>query len=528
MIVGQIVGGNNINLIIREKKGVGLELGDMVAVEEGNKRYLYLVSQLEYGALVDEDRLFTSAGSMLESQNPNVEIPEKDLRIFRKVTINPLIEVIRREGNGEEKEKAQSPRSIPPFLSKVREIKSEDFSFLEKPESEILVGKIRSGSKCLDYNYYVNGSELFSHHALVSAQTGRGKSNLVKVMLWDAMKHDNFGILVLDVHNEYFGHGTSKGLGSHLNAGRSLVYYSVNPPPGGRMLTVNLKSLKPQDLRGVVSLTEAQKGALDLCFRETDREWIKELLTDDPSKDKEYERKGISLTTIYALRRKLGNLFKMRTGAQTDGAPYCTDKVFDLETMGENTTKDMAQALEDGKTVLIDGSCIPDDTGMILISAVMRDIFRRYEGYRDEGLLGSKPQIGVVLEEAPRVLGESYGDNIFGRVAREGRKFKIGLLAVTQMVSVIPDEILANIGTKIIMGNEMAQERRRLIESACQDLTAYDQLIAGLGKGEAIVSSIFSKFPVPIYIPLFEELVAAETHEAEKNRAKKSAQQVYF
>jgi DNA helicase HerA-like ATPase len=177
--------------------------------------------------------------------------------------------------------------------------------------------------------------------------------------------------------------------------------------------------------------------------------------------------------------------------------------------------------MEEGKIVLIDGSSISDETGLIITGAVTKEVFHRYEGYKDQGVLRDRPQIGIVLEEAPRVLGEAYGDNIFGKIAREGRKYKIGLIAVTQIVSVIPPEILANIGTKIIMGNEMAQERRRLIESASQDLSAYEQIIAGLDKGESIVSSIFSKFPVPIYTPLFEDLVQEETPQ-------RKADQVFF
>jgi DNA helicase HerA-like ATPase len=210
MIVGQIVSGGNTELIIREKKGVGLELGDLVAVEDGSRKYLYMVSALEYGSLVEEDRLFTSSGSMLEGTRPNVEIPEKDLRLFRKVHVSPLLEV-REEGG---RLIPRSPRSIPLFLSKARDIMREDFSFLQKPETEIFLGKIRSGTKILDFDYYLKGEDVLSHHALISAQTGRGKSNLVKVMLWEAMRHNKFGILVMDVHNEYFGVGSSKGLRS--------------------------------------------------------------------------------------------------------------------------------------------------------------------------------------------------------------------------------------------------------------------------------------------------------------------------
>ena len=102
------------------------------------------------------------------------------------------------------------------------------------------------------------------------------------------------------------------------------------------------------------------------------------------------------------------------------------------------------------------------------------------------------------------------GPNIFSRIAREGRKFKIGLTAITQLPSVIPRQILANMGTKIILGIEMAPERKAIIESAAQDLTQDDRAIASLDIGEAIVTSTFSKFAVPIKIPLFEELAKKE------------------
>ena len=75
------------------------------------------------------------------------------------------------------------------------------------------------------------------------------------------------------------------------------------------------------------------------------------------------------------------------------------------------------------------------------------------------------------------------------------------------MSSVIPRAILANINTKIILGNDMAQERQAIIASASQDLSSDDRNIASLDRGEAIISSIFVPFAIPIKIPLFEYLV---------------------
>jgi DNA helicase HerA-like ATPase len=71
----------------------------------------------------------------------------------------------------------------------------------------------------------------------------------------------------------------------------------------------------------------------------------------------------------------------------------------------------------------------------------------------------------------------------------------------------IPGTILANMNTKIILGNELAAERQAVMGSAAQDLSSDDRTIASLDKGEAIVSSNFTRFAVPIQIPLFEDYV---------------------
>jgi hypothetical protein len=74
--------------------------------------------------------------------------------------------------------------------------------------------------------------------------------------------------------------------------------------------------------------------------------------------------------------------------------------------------------------------------------------------------------------------------------------------------------------TKIILGNEIAVERRAVIDSAAQDLSEDDRTIASLDKGEAIISSSFTKFAVPVQIPLFEKYI--------EGSEKKSREEVVF
>ena len=61
--------------------------------------------------------------------------------------------------------------------------------------------------------------------------------------------------------------------------------------------------------------------------------------------------------------------------------------------------------------------------------------------------------------------------------------------------------------TKIILRNELAIGRDSLIQIGSQDLSSDVRNIASLDKGEAIISSNFTKFAFPIKIPLFEDTV---------------------
>ena len=49
--------------------------------------------------------------------------------------------------------------------------------------------------------------------------------------------------------------------------------------------------------------------------------------------------------------------------------------------------------------------------------------------------------------------------------------------------------------------------RSAIIESAAQDLSEDSRNIASLDKGEAIITSTFARFAIPIKIPLFSEMV---------------------
>ena len=114
----------------------------------------------------------------------------------------------------------------------------------------------------------------------------------------------------------------------------------------------------------------------------------------------------------------------------------------------------VADSLEDGKIVVIDTSRLGDQAELLIGSSIANHIFDRHRHFKSKGILDQKNPVSIVIEEAPRVLAEekiNQSDNIFSTIAREGRKFKVGLIAITQLTSVIPKMILTNINTKIIL-----------------------------------------------------------------------------
>ena len=183
--------------------------------------------------------------------------------------------------------------------------------------------------------------------------------------------------------------------------------------------------------------------------------------------------------------------------------------MFDLQA-GASTVSDICSELEKSKTVIVDTSNFSGAVEILIGGLIVTEVFRKYKGYKVSGELSGKPVISVVLEEAPRVLGKEVlekGPNIFSTIAREGRKFQVGLIAITQLPSLIPRQILANMNTKIILGIEMAAERQAIIDSASQDLSEDARNIASLDRGEAIITSNFAKFAMPVKVPLFSDFV---------------------
>ncbi|MBI2176643.1 ATP-binding protein [Candidatus Woesearchaeota archaeon] len=488
--VGQVISGEFDRVILRQKSGTKLEIGELLVTQFPEGKILLQLFDLAYGSQLSQQSLELISGVKLEGEN-DLELLDKELRSYTLASLKPLLLI-----NGRE---ARICKSLPAFFSQARRIMAEDLSFLSTPATPLSLGMIRSGSNAIDFDIRIDGEKALSHHILIAAQTGKGKSNLTSCMLWDLASNDYAGVLVLDPHDEYYGRNRA-GLKDFPDKGKIIYYTPNSPPQGARTLKVNIRHIRPSHFTGVVNWSDAQREALGYYSKKYGSKWIEEILTGElPPNFQE--------GTISVLRRRLQSLLDLEV---KDNEIYPRG-VFDIEA-GQSTISDVLEHLESGRCVIMDTSSFSGQVELLIGSLFASEALRKYQNYKREGKLDSKPVISIVVEEAPRVLGKEViekGGNVFLRIAREGRKFKVGLIAITQLPSLIPKEILANMNTKVILGMEMAPERAALIESAAQDLATDDRNIASLDKGEAIITSAFTRFAIPIMIPLFSEVAAA-------------------
>jgi uncharacterized protein len=500
MIKGQVVAGDFSKIIMRIKSNVEVELGELLVIENNSEnnnknntlnnkeKFILQAYDLVYGSQISQQNLEMVAGMNLEEGG--FSIMDSSLRNYQLALLKPILNI----GTT-----SKTCKKLPSFFAKVRGVQKEDLSFITKPKNPLFLGKLRSGSQQMDFDIFLAGIDVLSHHVLIPASTGKGKSNLMSCILWDIVDKDYAGVLVLDPHDEYYGRNCL-GLKDHPQRNKICYYTPINPLPGARTLKINLKKLKPDHFAGAISLSDPQRQCLHVYYKKFKEIWISELL-----KETRIENVRFHEDTLAVVKRKLISLLNL----DFHDSQLSCQGVFDQEA-GENTIDDICRDLENGRMVIIDTSFFAGAVEILIGSMITSEIFNKYKYYKRIGQLEDKPVVSIVLEEAPRVLGKKVleqGSNIFDTLAREGRKFKVGLVAITQLPSEIPKNILANMNTKIILGIEMNSERQAVIESSPQDLSQDNRNIASLDKGEALVTSTFTRFAVPIKIPLFKDFV---------------------
>jgi DNA helicase HerA-like ATPase len=182
-----------------------------------------------------------------------------------------------------------------------------------------------------------------------------------------------------------------------------------------------------------------------------------------------------------------------------------------------STKFDMDQLLRDWidhdhRMTILDLSGVPFELVDISIGLITRIIFDSMYWGRFEDYTGRNRPLLMVYEEAHSYLPKTetsthvygYARRAVEKIFKEGRKFGIGAMVVTQRPSEISESILAQAGTFIALRLTNSSDKNTVQSVAPNNMTSLMDLLPSLRIGEAIIVGESIIVPSRVRIDLVE------------------------
>jgi DNA helicase HerA-like ATPase len=494
---GRIFGKSVLEARFRSFFGMDLFLGELLVAEDSERarRYLFRVIDVSYGSdSTDPNWAERTAGAYMAGDvaGSPYTIHDPEQRLYKVATCAPL-------GYVDPAGEFRKPKSLPAQFAQVTAPTAQDLAFLEGRMGDLRAGLLRSGEDTIDLEVGIHGESLASHVG-VFATTGMGKSNLMKVLSGEILaSQGRYAFLLFDPHGEYLdgGGGVRRGLRDHPWAGDRLRVYTTRPgaTAGATALRITLGEITLGDLQTAYDWSPAQVDAIHRLNRLYHEDWLPEVADEAEDPEELAKQVGAATSTIQVIRRRAQRILELPCISRDSSQASLSTRIVD--------------ELQDGRSVLVETSGLSDMEEVLVASVIVRRLMETSSTLflEDRDRFAALPPTLVALEEAQRVLSrvKRSDENVFPRVAREGRKFKVGLCAVSQQPKLIDDELLSQFNTFFILGLADEKDRNILRGSSKQDIKDLGPEIQTLMPGEAVVTNLDTPFALPARVYLYEE-----------------------
>ncbi len=159
----------------------------------------------------------------------------------------------------------------------------------------------------------------------------------------------------------------------------------------------------------------------------------------------------------------------------------------------------------DRPITILDLSGVPSAVLVRLIGSILRIVYEALYWSREKTEGGVLRPLLVVMEEAHRYVGPDSGNvaaDVVKRIAKEGRKYGVGAMIVSQRPSEIDETVLSQCGTLIALRLSNPADRSRVKGALPDNLSGLMDLLPVLRTGETIISGEAARLPVRCRVSL--------------------------
>jgi hypothetical protein len=377
-------------------------------------------------------------------------------------------------------------------------------------------------SPCVEIKFDIKN--LISRRSFIFARAGFGKSNLNKLLFSQLYREQPVtekrggqevpvGTIIFDPDGEYFWPDDRgrPGLCDVPWLEDKLVVFTSREAPSrfygaftASQVRLDIRDLRPSD---VISISlppdkQEQQNVAKLRSLSPDR-WrqLVDLIYQDGN--------GADLHAIgHLLNLTLPNQEAEAVAARSN----TTTVVRLLHDPSSQLMARLLEALEHGKLCVVDLSQMRGTQGYILAGIILRQIFSRNQEEFTKENPRTIPTI-VVIEEAQSVLEDRNSTaEPFISWVKEGRKYDLGALLITQQPGSIPNEILSQ-GDNWFIFHLLSAGDLQNVRSANAHFST--DLLSSLlnepipGQGVFWSSVARREYPIPVRIHSFEQLFTA-------------------
>ncbi len=375
----------------------------------------------------------------------------KGTATYGKITLQPQLML----PNGDS-QRLQPVKTIPSHFAQVCEAEKDDFQDVFATAGKLFF----EIGKPLDMNVpvHINLERFVERSNGVFGKSGTGKSFLTRLLLCGTILADVASNLIFDMHNEY-GWESKAEDGTFVKGLRQLfgdqVYVCSLDVDASRQrgvkidqeVTIGLDQIEVEDillLQNELNLSSTATETCNLLEEEYKEEWLVRFLQMDTKSLKDFaETSGAHPGSLGALRRKLKQI-----------AP--SKRSYIKEKTSTSVIDWMIKALSNGKHVVLEFGRHDNVLDYMLVANLITRRIRESWKDKTETYLRTKKatdrprQLMISIEEAHNFLNSAQsGQTIFGKIAREMRKYHVTLLVVDQRPSSIDDEVLSQLGTRV-------------------------------------------------------------------------------